>query len=146
MKKLLIVLLLMAGSFAINAQSDAERAVIAKVEAFNKAVFVDKDSIALNNLLASEITYGHSGGKLENRAEMIQGAITNKSVYETVKTEVGTILFDKKTVVVRHIISAQEKNAEGKILPLKLGVLQVWVKEKKDWKLKARQAVKLVVS
>lgn len=144
MKKLFSLLLLMSIAFAVTAQSRNEKVITEKVLALNKAIFADKDSIALNNLLAKEITYGHSGGKVETRAEMIHGAISNKSVYANLATNNITVLFAKNTAVTRHVITANETAADGKITPLKLNVLQVWIKEKKDWKLLARQAVKLL--
>jgi hypothetical protein len=45
--------------------------------------------------------------------------------------------------VARHIISGTENKPDGNTAALKLSVLQTWVKEKKQWKLAARQAVKL---
>jgi hypothetical protein len=140
MKKLIVLLLLVIG-VAANAQSPKENAVIEKVQALNKAVFFDKDSIALERLLAKKVTYGHSGGKVENRAEMIHGVVSNKSGYSEQKTSDVSVLFHDKTAVVRHTFTATETK-EGQPAPLKLKILQVWVKEKGDWKLMARQAVK----
>ena len=143
MKKLILICLLIVSAFAANAQNADDIAIAAKVENLNNAIFANKDITALETLLAKEITYGHSGGKVENRAEMIKGVMDDTKTYSDVKTEVGSILFSGKSVVVRHIISATQKEKDGKVSPLKLQVLQVWVKEKKAWKLWARQAVKL---
>ncbi|MBC7721026.1 MAG: nuclear transport factor 2 family protein [Pedobacter sp.] len=144
MKKLITLFLLMLSGFISNAQNGDEIAIATKVEILNKAIFINKDIAALETLLAREITYGHSGGNLQNRAEMIKGVMDDIKTYTDVKTEVGTILFSGKSVVVRHVISATQKEKDGKVSPLKLQVLQVWVKEKKTWKLLARQAVKIV--
>ena len=40
-------------------------------------------------------------------------------------------------------LPATENLKDGKTSPLKLGVVQTWTKEGKDWKLIGRQAVKL---
>lgn len=144
MKKLLVFFLLILTGLISSAQNGDEIAIAAKVETLNKAIFVNKDIAALETLLANKITYGHSGGNLQNRAEMIKGVMDDTKTYSDVKTEVGTILFSGKSVVVRHIISATQKEMDGKISLLKLQVLQVWVREKKTWKLLARQAVKIV--
>jgi ketosteroid isomerase-like protein len=143
MKKILAFVVSLTLVFAVNAQNGDDLAIAAKVETLNKAIFVNKDIAALETLLATEITYGHSGGKVETRAEMIKGVMDDNKTYSDVKTEVGTILFSGKSVVVRHIISATQKEKDGKVSPLKLQVMQVWVKERKAWKLLARQAVKL---
>ena len=46
------------------AQSPTELKVWKNVEALNKAIFVDKDSSALEVLVNSDVTYGHSGGNV----------------------------------------------------------------------------------
>lgn len=126
-----------------TAQKGKDTKIEDKVQALNKAIFVKKDSSALENLLGKEIIYGHSGGKVETRQEMIKNALANPSTYSDVKTEVTNVISEKKVVVVRHIITATENLKDGKTAPLKLGVVQTWIKEGKDWKLIGRQAVKL---
>ena len=143
MKKYILIAAVCFAGLVANAQNANDKLITAKVEALNQAVFGVKDSVALEKLLGKEIIYGHSGGKVENRQEMIKGVLANGSVYENLKTEVTNITFQDKTVVVRHIITASEKNKAGVVSPLKLGVVQTWVKEHKDWKLIGRQAVKL---
>ncbi len=144
MKKIAVLFLMVFATFVSFAQNGDDKAIAAKVETLNKAIFENKDIAALEILLAKEITYGHSSGKIETRAEMIKGVIDDTKTYSDVKTEIGTILFSGKSVVVRHVISATQKEKDGKFSSLKLQVLQVWVKERKAWKLLARQAVKLV--
>ena len=136
---------MMVASIVSFAQNDIDKVIAAKVETLNKAIFENKDIAALETLLAKEITYGHSNGNVQNRAELIKGVMDDTKTYSDVKTDVGTMLFsNNKTVAVRHIISAIQKEKDGKVLPLKLQVLQVWTKEKKEWKLLARQAAKIV--
>jgi hypothetical protein len=48
----------------------------------NDAIFIKKDSVALDGLMAEKVTYGHSSGKIENRPEMIAGAIHSPSTYK----------------------------------------------------------------
>ena len=143
MKKFLILLLVCFSGVVATAQKGKDTKIEDKVQALNKAIFVQKDSLALENLLGKEIIYGHSGGKVENRQEMIKNALANASTYSDVKTEITNVVSEKKFIVVRHIITATENLKDGKTSPLKLGVLQTWIKEGKDWKLIGRQAVKL---
>ena len=143
MKKILIVLVVCFSGLVATAQKGKETKIDDKVQALNKAIFVQKDSLALENLLGKEIIYGHSGGKVETRQEMIKNALANASTYSDVKTEITNVVSDKKAIVVRHILTATENLKDGKTSPLKLGVVQTWVKEGKDWKLVGRQAVKL---
>ena len=143
MKKLLILLLVCFSGLLSKAQDSYDKVITEKVQALNSAIFVKKDSDALESLLGKEVIYCHSGGKVETRQEMIKNALANGSNYSDVKTEVTNIVTHKKTVVVRHIITATENLKDGKTAPLKLGVVQTWISEDKEWKLIGRQAVKL---
>ena len=143
MKKLLILFVVCFSGLVATAQKEEGNKIVDKVKALNNAIFLKKDSLALESLLGREIIYCHSGGKVETRQEMIKNALANASTYSDVKTEVTNVVSVKKAIVVRHIITAIENLKDGKISPLKLGVVQTWVKEGKDWKLVGRQAVKL---
>jgi len=143
MKKILILLLVCFSGLLVQAQESFEKIITQKVQALNNAIFVKKDSTSLEKLLGKEVIYCHSSGKVENRQEMIKNVLANASSYSDVKTEVTTFIIHKKTVVVRHIITATENLKDGKTSPLKLAVVQTWVSEDKEWKLIGRQAVKL---
>ena len=143
MKKVLIFILVCFSGLVVKAQESYDKVITEKVESLNNAIFVKKDSLALESLLGKEIVYCHSSGKVENRQEMIKNALGNASTYSNVKTEITNIVTHKKTVLVRHIVTATENLKDGKTSPLKLGVVQTWVNEDKEWKLIGRQAVKL---
>ena len=114
-----------------------------RVKQLNDAIFMVKDSLALEGLLADKLSYGHSTGKIENRQEMIHGAVSNKGSYSNVSLEDFNVFFEKNTAIVRHAINGTSIDKDGKQSPLHIGLLQVWVKQKRQWKLTARQAVKL---
>jgi hypothetical protein len=142
MKKLFLFFFL---AVAINssAQTD-EQKVLDRVKQLNTAIFINKDSVALDGLMADKVTYGHSGGKIENRPEMISGAVHSPSTYKNFMMDSATVFFEgKNTAVVRHVLKATSVDREGKESPLHIGVLQIWVMQNKQWKLMARQAVKL---
>lgn len=125
------------------AQKNVNEVIKNKVILLNKAIFEKKDSLALESLIGKDLIYGHSAGKVENRSEMIKGVLANKSVYQNVVTDVQEMILRKKFIVVRHIITALETNGEGKQSTLKMSVVQVWEKNKKDWLLLSRQSAKL---
>ena len=142
MKKIILFLFVFA-SIQSYAQTN-EQKVLDRVKQLNTAIFINKDSVALEGLMAEKVTYGHSGGKIENRPEMISGAVHSPSTYKNFMMDSATIFFEgKNTAVVRHILKATSVDREGKESPLHIGVLQVWVMQNKQWKLMARQAVKL---
>lgn len=119
-----------------------EAEVWQRSEALNKAVFEAKDSITLKNLLHTKVTYGHSGGAVEDKNMMIKKAVNSPTVYRNIAFEKRNISIVKKTAVLRHNLRAIsiENNTPS---PLDLSILQVWIYEKGDWRLLARQAVKI---
>ena len=117
MKKIILFLFVFAAirSFA---QTD-EQKVLDRVKQLNTAIFMNKDSVALEGLMADKVTYGHSGGKMENRPEMIAGAVHSPSTYKNFVMDSATVFFEgKNTAVVRHVLRATSVDREGKESPL----------------------------
>lgn len=143
MKNLFIILLSIVG-FGVKAQGKDEKTVIAKTYLLSHTVFGTKDSLTLEKLFAKTATYGHSGGKLQNRKEAIDGASGNKSTYSDTAVSNINVIINGTTSIVRYLFVANEHTADGKILPIHFSMMLVWVKENGDWKLIGRQAVKLI--
>ncbi len=141
MGKSISVFILMSLSLIGFAQSKEEK-VWERVEALTKAVFETKDSNALNDLVSEHVTYGHSGGNLEDKKTMVQKAAASKTEYKNRNFERVSIDVNDKTAIIRHNFRAISIEG-GKESPLDLGILQVWKKEKGKWRLWARQAVKI---
>jgi hypothetical protein len=142
MKKILFLSLLVLVVSNLVAQSTEEK-VLQRVKELNTAIFSAKDSVALEGLLADKLTYGHSTGKIEDRPTMISGAVHSNQTYSDFVMDSASVFFQgNNTAIVRHVLRAIS-TADGKQTPLHLNVLQVWVKQDKQWKLTARQAVKL---
>ena len=144
MKKFILILCsVMLGLASTNAQTKTEKEVTAKVNAIHKAIFVDKDSASLNKLLAKEITYGHSGAKITNRQQTLEDVGGNKSTYSDIRIKDISLIVNGQTVVSRYLLTGNETKEDGKVVPLHLNILMVWIKEKGEWKMMARQATKL---
>ena len=143
MKKIILIHCFLIVAFISFAQTAAEKKVTEAILTVHKAIFVEKDSLILENSIANELTYGHSGGKIEDRKEMISNVAKSKSVYTNLDAKVLSVNIQGKTAVSRYLLSGTETKPDGKSTELKLNILQVWVKEKKVWKMMARQAVKV---
>lgn len=143
MKKFLTIGLLFLISLATLAQSAGDTQVWSRVEALTKAVFETKDRVALQDIVSSRVSYGHSGGKVEDKATMIQNAVTSKTTYKNSILEKVSIDVDGNTAILRHNFRATSVD-NGTETPLNLGILQVWKKEKGNWRIWARQAVKIL--
>ena len=141
MKKIITILFL-ASAFQVFGQTEEEK-VLDRVKQLNESIFGKRDSLALEGLMADKVTYGHSVGRIENRQEMIQAAISNPGSYSGVMMEGATVFFVNKVAVVRHVLKATSIAKDGSQSALNINILQVWVKQKKQWKLTARQSVRI---
>ena len=124
--------------FAIS-QSSQEKKLAAAVEQLRIAM-IDGNKTALENLVLDELSYGHSGGHVDNKTEFIDKLTTGKSDFVTMDLTEQTIYITGKTGIVRHKLSATT-NDGGKPGEVHLLVLLVWQKKGGQWKLLARQAV-----
>jgi ketosteroid isomerase-like protein len=125
----------------VVAQSGDEAAVAQAVEAFRNAT-LKADRSQFEALTADQLSYGHSGGRVENKAQFINGATSGQSRWKFITLTDQTINIVGNTAIVRHTF-AGESERDGKTNPVKLGVLTVWQKQDGNWKLLARQAVRL---
>jgi hypothetical protein len=142
MKKTFLFLLVLSTSYSFAVAQSKEEKVWQRVEALTKAVFETKDSATLDDLISSNLSYGHSGGNIEDKKTMVHNASASKTEYKNKKFERVSIDVKDETAIVRHNFRAISVD-NGKESPLDLGILQVWKKEKGKWRLWARQAVKI---
>jgi ketosteroid isomerase-like protein len=141
MKKIAFLFLLSMLTFASNAQSkkqvEVEAAVNKLITAMKSANKTDLEDIASDHL-----SYGHSGGHVEGKAEFVEKIASGRSVFVTIDITDQTIDIVGKTAIVRHMF-VSNTNDGGKPNTVKLKVLLIFQKEKGAWKLLARQAVKI---
>ena len=94
-------------------------------------------------MAAGALSYGHSSGKVEDKAAFVEGLLKGPFDFQTIDITDQTIKLVGKTAIVRHIFSSKVLN-KGNPDSLKLGILLVWKKQKGKWKLLVRQAVKIL--
>ena len=140
LKKLVLSLLVLVIIQSVKAQNKSEKAVAAAVESLRKAM-VDADSTMMDKLTYAELSYGHSGGHIDNKHEFITKIISGKSDFVTMDLSEQTIVVKKNVAMVRHKLNATT-NDNGKPGEVHLLVLLIWQKQHGSWKLLARQAVK----
>lgn len=123
-----------------NAQSKTESAVANAVEKLRIAM-IDGNRNALESSVSEKLSYGHSGGHVEGKAEFVEKIVSGKSDFVTISLTEQTINVSKKIAVVRHLLNATT-NDNGKPGEVHLKVLLIFQKLKGQWLLIARQAVK----
>jgi hypothetical protein len=122
-----------------STQTGKEGAVSAAVDALHKAM-IAADKGALDRIAAAELSYGHSSGRLENKAEFIDAIVSGKSGFSTIDLEGQTVNVVDGMAIVRHLFHGTQRKSGDKV---KLFNLTIWLQQKGEWKLVARQAAKL---
>jgi ketosteroid isomerase-like protein len=142
MNKLIIALIFISSTSFLSVNQNDETAVAAAVEQLRLAM-VSGDRTALANIAAEQLSYGHSGGLIENKAEFVEKIVSGNSDFVSITLSEQSIAISGKTAIVRQRLDAVT-NDGGKPGEAHIKVLLVWQKQGKQWKLLARQAVKIV--
>ena len=141
MRYLLIILTMICGNNLFAQMPNIDRFI----SAFDKAL-INKDTVQINALLSSNITYGHSNGWIQNKREVIDDLYNGKLTYKSINSSDEQLVMRDNTTIVR-MNSTVQAEMNGKLINLKLKVLQVWILvdsyKKEEWKLFARQSVKV---
>lgn len=136
-----MALALLGAASMAAAPSGDEAAVAQAVEAFRNAM-LKADRAEFEALTADQLSYGHSAGRVENKAQFINAATSGQSRWKFITLTDQTIQIVGNTAIVRHTLTG-ETERDGKTNPVKIGVLMVWHKPDGQWQLLARQAVRL---
>jgi ketosteroid isomerase-like protein len=142
MNKLIIALIFISSTSFLSVNQNDETAVAAAVEQLRLAM-VSGDRTALADIAAEQLSYGHSGGLIENKAEFVEKIVSGNSDFVSITLSEQSIAISGKTAIVRQRLDAVT-NDGGKPGEAHIKVLLVWQKQGKQWKLLARQAVKIV--
>jgi hypothetical protein len=137
--KLLISLVALFISFSGLAQTGEEK-LIATVKEFHQAL-VNKNTVSINQQTDKALSYGHSNGWVETKAEVIKDLETGYISYHEIKEDSISAVINGNMANVRFLAAITAKMKET-TNHFKLRVLEVWVKKGNRWLLFARQAVK----
>jgi Domain of unknown function (DUF4440) len=138
--KFVLTIFFTAALFVVFAQSTDEEKLTTTVKEFHQAL-IKKNTISINQQTDKALTYGHSNGWVETKADLIKDLETGYISYQEIKEDSITITMNGDMANVRFLadIKASMKGVPNTFL---LKVLEVWVKKSKRWVLFARQAVK----
>lgn len=106
-----------------------------------RVAMIDPTAGALDALVAPQLSYGHSGGRVDTKQSFIADLIDGKSDFVTLDLSEQTVELSGEVALIRHAFNAKT-NDSGKPGTVSLKVLQVWQRQAGGWKLLARQAVR----
>ncbi len=141
MKSSLTILLSLFFVAAV-AQSTEQDKLTATVKEFHQAL-VQKNTIALNQQTDKALSYGHSNGWIQTKADIIKDFERGYISYQGFKEDSITVSMNNNMANVRFVADITATlNGTTTVNNYHLRVLEVWVKKGKRWVLFARQAVK----
>ena len=132
----------LATTLPARAETTDQAAVADAVAALTKAMLA-ADRAKLESLVSEQLSYGHSGGVVQDKKDFVEVIASKKSVYKSIELSKQTVDVAGNNAIVRHAWESESGTGDGKWNVSKIGVLQVWQKEGASWKLLARQAFKV---
>lgn len=141
-RRALAALALAATATPAFAQSADEAAIARQIEALTRAM-IAVDRAQLTALTSDALSYGHSAGRIENKAQFIANLEARNASFRTINLSDQTIQVSGDDAIVRHLFTGETVNQQGTVTPVRIGILQIWRKESGTWRLLARQAFTL---
>ena len=134
----------LSASVPTRAAPGDEEALSKNVEAFRGAQ-VALDAKALDKLCAPELSYSHSDGRVEDKAQFIAGATAaDRAKVLSLEYKDRKIRVVGDTAIVRfHWVSDQQALADGKRTVTNLHILMNWIRQGGEWKLLSRASTRL---
>ncbi len=105
--------------------------------------FLEKDSAVLSQLLSDDLSFGHSSGWVQAKADVWNDFASGKLEYKKINTKLSAISSINDTWAVARNNADVEGLAGEKEFKLSLHILQLWMKSSKGWQLVARQSTKI---
>ncbi|NDV44714.1 nuclear transport factor 2 family protein [Flagellimonas sediminis] len=128
-------------SSADQKQLDKEM-VLQTLKRFDDAV-IARDEAALNAITATNLSYGHSSGKIQDQAEFVDDVVNGSFQFISITNDDQSVNISENVAIVRHILSADATNA-GQPAKVHIGIIMVFQLDENDkMVLLARQAYRL---
>lgn len=127
---------------SISAQRKDDTRMVTETAEKLRLAMISGEKSALESLILPELTYGHSGGHIDDAKEFVEKLVTKKSDFLTIEITNQRVQIIGNTAIVRHHFYATTADLGKAPGDVTLDILLVWAKVKNDWKLLARQAVK----
>jgi len=127
MKSILSLLVVFSFVFA-NAQTEEEK-LTTTLKEFHQAL-VNKNTVSINQQTDKALSYGHSNGWVQSKADVIKDLETGKIVYHSFKEDSLTITINESMANARFVADVNA-TLNGNTVNTHLKVLEVWVKKGK---------------
>jgi hypothetical protein len=135
-----IFTLLVLCSFVVASAQTEEAKVIKAVKEFHQSL-VSKNKASLNQQTDKALSYGHSNGWIQSKAELVGDFESGRITYHSIKEDSLSVNLNGNMASVRfngvYVATNSGVKSESH-----LKVLEVWVKKGTRWMLFSRQGFK----
>ena len=100
------------------------------------------DVAVLNQILSDDLTYTHSSGETQGKAEFIASVRSKELQYHSIEFESANVRFYGNAVLISSHVRVQV-TAAGHDQSVHACFLHVWVKKNGRWQMVAHQATKI---
>ena len=140
MRRLLTVTLFSMTLFAVDPKT--EKALLSVMDTWKQAMLT-RDKAALEKLYTPDITYTHSNGKNETKAEAIDAVVNGKGKFDSIEFSGTTVRVYGNTALVKGRVVIKT-STDGKQAINNLDILHVLVKASSGWQIVSRQATRII--
>jgi hypothetical protein len=117
-------------------------AVRTSIAAFDHAL-LKRDSASLNSILHDSLSFIHSNGWKQSKADVLADAASGKLIYQSITAIDGPELSPSGDTITSTRTLAVSGLLSGKAFSLKIRVTERWKWERGSWKLVFRQSAKI---
>lgn len=141
MKKLIAFAFCSLALYGAGPNAMIERDLLSMMADWKKAM-ISRDRAGLERVYAPDLTYSHSSGRVETKAEAIEASVNGKTRVMSIELADLAVRGYGNTALVKGKVTLQN-NVDGKMETIPLSVLHVWVKNPNGWQMVARQSTRL---
>jgi ketosteroid isomerase-like protein len=138
MRKLSWIFLAPLALIAASNDPQAEKEILAAMDAYKDAM-IHNDAAVLGKLLSDDLTFVHSAGQLESKADVLKSVTTGKNVIVRMEFSDTSVRLYGNTALVKCRVDLW--HSETNIVHM--NVLHAWINGRGGWQLVARQATRL---
>jgi len=128
----------MGGMLFVATDTPADKEILAVMDAYKDAMIHNKADV-LERLLHNDLSFVHSAGQLERKADVLKSVTSGKNVIIRMEFSDTTVRTYGNTSLVRCRVDLW--HSETNIVHM--NVLHAWIKTPAGWQLAARQATRL---
>jgi len=123
---------------AASTDSKAEKDILSTMDVYKQAM-IHNDAGVLDKLLGDDLSFVHSGGQIETKADVMRNVTTGKNVITRMEfSDMSTRLYGN-TALVRCRVDLWHSDTNI----VHMNILHAWIRQPQGWKLVARQATRL---